>query len=215
MTSDFGFTGDYYHAATGLSLTLYRAYDPNLGRWLSRDPLGEAGGLNLYGYVGNDPINLLDPFGLKYAEMYAGYGAVGGGAAAAVGSIAVDAATGGVNVLATPAEVAGGAALGGILGYDVGKLVDIITGNSETPAIPITVNAMQAKPKNCPTGTVPIDSSEGRKRLPTGVKPHDAKGQVGAGPTDWTGIDPDGNIITSGENNEAEDNGPYVGNPSK
>ncbi len=32
--------------------------------WLSPDPLGEAGGINLYGYVGNDPINLWDPLGL-------------------------------------------------------------------------------------------------------------------------------------------------------
>jgi RHS repeat-associated protein len=64
LTADFGFTGDYYHAASGLSLTMYRAYDPNLGRWLSRDPMGEAGGLNLYGYCLNDPVNLWDPLGL-------------------------------------------------------------------------------------------------------------------------------------------------------
>jgi len=64
LDSDFGFTGNYFHGATGMYLTLYRAYDPNLGRWLSRDPIGEAGGTNLYGYVGNNPINLLDPLGL-------------------------------------------------------------------------------------------------------------------------------------------------------
>ena len=39
-------------------------YDPELGRWLSRDPIGEDGGLNLYGYVANDPIGLIDPDGL-------------------------------------------------------------------------------------------------------------------------------------------------------
>ena len=48
-----------------LVLTHYRAYDPQLGRWLSADPLGEAGGLNLYGYVGNDPTNYWDPLGLE------------------------------------------------------------------------------------------------------------------------------------------------------
>ena len=62
--ADFGFTGDYFHAATGLSLTQFREYDPNLGRWLSRDPLGEYAGINLYGYVTNDPINLIDSLGL-------------------------------------------------------------------------------------------------------------------------------------------------------
>ena len=39
------------------------AYDPDLGRWLSRDPIGEAGGLNLYSYSFNDAINLIDATG--------------------------------------------------------------------------------------------------------------------------------------------------------
>ena len=57
--------GNYYHhAGSGLDLALYRAYDPELGRWLSADPIGEQGGLNLYGYVGGDPINKFDPSGL-------------------------------------------------------------------------------------------------------------------------------------------------------
>ena len=42
----------------------YRYYDPRLGRWLSRDPMGEAGGFNLYAYCGNDPVNRHDPLGL-------------------------------------------------------------------------------------------------------------------------------------------------------
>jgi RHS repeat-associated protein len=64
MDADVGFSGNYYHKASGLLLTLYRAYDANLGRWLSRDPIGEDGGMNLYGYVLNNPINLSDPFEL-------------------------------------------------------------------------------------------------------------------------------------------------------
>jgi hypothetical protein len=40
-------------------------YNPQLGRWLSRDPMGEAGGFNLYAYCGNDPVNRHDPLGLQ------------------------------------------------------------------------------------------------------------------------------------------------------
>jgi len=61
--TDFGFTGHHYDRPTGLDLTRYRGYDPNTGRWLSRDPIGLRGGLNLYGYVDNDPTNQIDPDG--------------------------------------------------------------------------------------------------------------------------------------------------------
>jgi RHS repeat-associated protein len=61
---EFGYAGMQYHAPSGLYLTKYRVYDPEAGRWLSRDPIGEAGGINLYGYVGGNPISFIDPLGL-------------------------------------------------------------------------------------------------------------------------------------------------------
>ncbi len=61
----FGFTGIYQHSRTNLALTWFRQYNPSLGRWLSRDPLGESAGLNLYGYSGNNPINMVDSLGLE------------------------------------------------------------------------------------------------------------------------------------------------------
>jgi RHS repeat-associated protein len=74
LEADFGFTGFYRHQASGPSLTLFRAYDPTLGRWLSRDPIGEQSGINLYGYVANDPVNAIDPLGLWQFSIYGGSG---------------------------------------------------------------------------------------------------------------------------------------------
>jgi uncharacterized protein RhaS with RHS repeats len=42
----------------------YRFYDPNSGRWPSRDPIEENGGLNLYGFLGNDSVGWIDFMGL-------------------------------------------------------------------------------------------------------------------------------------------------------
>jgi RHS repeat-associated protein len=62
--SDIGYAGYFYHTVSGLEFALYRAYDPTHARWLNRDPIGEAGGLNLYAYVGGNPITDADPSGL-------------------------------------------------------------------------------------------------------------------------------------------------------
>jgi RHS repeat-associated protein len=47
-----------------------RFYDPTLQRWLNRDPFGEAGGLNLYGFVGNNPVGNVDPYGLAFGDWW-------------------------------------------------------------------------------------------------------------------------------------------------
>jgi RHS repeat-associated protein len=68
VLSDYTYTGHYYDRPTELSLAEYRGYDPSLGRWLSKDPLGLKGGSNLYRYVNNNPINLTDPLGLYFCN---------------------------------------------------------------------------------------------------------------------------------------------------
>jgi RHS repeat-associated protein len=60
----FLFTGRELVSSAGIYDYRNRAYSAELGRWLSRDPIEEEGGLNLYGYVGNDPASGFDPLGL-------------------------------------------------------------------------------------------------------------------------------------------------------
>jgi RHS repeat-associated protein len=66
------YAGMFYHQPSGLYLTHYRAYDPDSARWLSRDPIGEAGGTNLYAYVEGNPTSKVDPLGLKPIPCPAG-----------------------------------------------------------------------------------------------------------------------------------------------
>jgi RHS repeat-associated protein len=80
MDSDFGYAGMYSHSPSGLSLTLFRAYCADLGRWLSRDPLAEKEGFNLYAYVLNNPINFVDLYGLSINVAHAAWAMIGIGA---------------------------------------------------------------------------------------------------------------------------------------
>jgi RHS repeat-associated protein len=72
IPADFAFTGHYLHSRSALNLAIFRAYNPALGRWISRDPLEEQAGSNLYAYVGNEPTVFVDKTGLdKYDEFAA------------------------------------------------------------------------------------------------------------------------------------------------
>ncbi len=55
---------------SGLVYYSYRYYDPNLQRWLNRDPIGEDGGINLYQFVANDPLDYVDPLGERWPDYY-------------------------------------------------------------------------------------------------------------------------------------------------
>ncbi|MGB4100551.1 MAG: RHS repeat-associated core domain-containing protein [Alphaproteobacteria bacterium] len=63
--TDYRYAGLFYHPTSGLNLATYRAMDGTTGRFINRDPIREAGGINLYGYVSSNPINKIDPLGLE------------------------------------------------------------------------------------------------------------------------------------------------------
>jgi len=65
LDQPFQFSTKQYDPETGHSDYGHRFYSAELGRWLTKDPLGEAGGVNLYQMVGNNPVNWADPWGLR------------------------------------------------------------------------------------------------------------------------------------------------------
>jgi RHS repeat-associated protein len=115
--SDAAYTGHYYHSSSGLHLPLYRAYDGGTGRWLSRDPIAEQGGINMYGYVLNNPILYHDPLGL-WGAAGAIAGGIIGGISGAVSGVTSGALSGGLSgaVIGGIAGALGGAAAGALIG---------------------------------------------------------------------------------------------------
>lgn len=70
MKMPFGFAGGLHDRDTGLVRFGYRDYDPDIGRWTAKDPIGFAGGdTDLFGYVQNNPVNLFDPLGLAWRQI--------------------------------------------------------------------------------------------------------------------------------------------------
>ena len=66
ITNNLRFPGQYYDAETGLCQNWQRDYLQELGRYIEADPIGQKGGINIYEFTGNSPMNRIDPFGLSW-----------------------------------------------------------------------------------------------------------------------------------------------------
>jgi RHS repeat-associated protein len=109
INDTYGFGGQwgYYHdydTPLGLHLLSNRYLDTQTGRFLTRDPIGYAGGGNLYRFVGNSPTSFADPSGLVERWQYVAGGAAVGGVGGAV--------------IGAPAGPGGSAFAGGLLAYE-------------------------------------------------------------------------------------------------
>jgi len=65
VVNNHRFPGQCFDQETGLHYNYHRYYDPKTGRYITADPIGVLGSLNLFVYAENNPIHFLDPWGLK------------------------------------------------------------------------------------------------------------------------------------------------------
>jgi len=132
QNNPFRFSTKYLDAETGLYYYGFRYYSAEIGRWISRDPIGERGGINIYGFAGNVPTVNIDPLGLDWGIRIKGgirivIGVVGEGlgiAGMGIGATSEGATIGASSPVSIPLMIGSAAIIG--ISHD-----QIITGYNE------------------------------------------------------------------------------------
>ncbi len=126
LSNSIRFGGREYDAETGLYYNRARYYDPQIGRFISEDPIGPRGGVNLYAYGNNDPVNSRDPSGLCPIPantcppgFWVGLGSAMGAAGGLAVAASCTAGSGGICLLATPYIVGNFMMLGAAVGATI------------------------------------------------------------------------------------------------
>ena len=139
--------GGFTDSETGLVLFTHRFYDPSEGRFLTRDPISYNGGVNLYGYTGNNPVNRWDP---------KGYNGLGGGVIGGIiGIVIVVIVTGGVAIVPVIiGGVVGGAIGGALFGGTSDHVGDAVEGAAAGGFVACVV-IFRGRPPLLPPGQTP------------------------------------------------------------
>ncbi len=185
-TVEFGFGGYFYHAPSGLNLTRHRAYNPKIGRFLNRDPIRESGGLNLYAYTTNNPVNFTDPSGngplgtLTGASVGAGIGSTAGTLLGGFGGTLLE--PGGLTIVGGITGGEAGAAVGAGIGGYIGNQLENLFGNLNCPLF--SSQNSDNENENNPAQDKILSKGEIKKLEKGGVDAEEVKGKKKTGQWD-------------------------------